>query len=302
MELRIEREGTGVALRLPANEQALVRSLAADLVETLGEAPADPSLRRLTPPAYDDEADERGYREIMGAELLNGRVQALELLAATAGHERLSGEEAEAWLRALNDLRLPPAWRCTRTSPGCRSSWSRRFRRTRRSRPLARLRGEDRGEVGFEKGTVVVVHARRRGARAVQPIAGRYLVARKRVRAGKRLVGEGEIEVVERVRRGFRQLQAATCVVEGRLGAFEHRVGARALPLAPDAVDELTSLQPVVRRRVCAVEQLVVLFGVSVSGLHQRPGLVEEVDAQPSVLVRGEGVGTGLHDGRRASF
>ena len=106
MELRIEREGTGVALRLPANEQALVRSLAADLVETLGEAPADPSLRRLTPPAYDDDADEKGYREIMGAELLNGRVQALELLAATAGHERLSGEEAEAWLRALNDLRL----------------------------------------------------------------------------------------------------------------------------------------------------------------------------------------------------
>ena len=98
--------GKGVALRLPANEKALVRSLAADLVETLGEAPADPSLRRLTPPAYDDEADERGYREIMGAELLNGRVQALELLAATAGHERLSGEEAEAWLRALNDLRL----------------------------------------------------------------------------------------------------------------------------------------------------------------------------------------------------
>ena len=42
----------------------------------------------------------------MGAELMNGRVQALELLAATAGNERLSGEEAEAWLRALNDLRL----------------------------------------------------------------------------------------------------------------------------------------------------------------------------------------------------
>ncbi|MGZ4257350.1 MAG: DUF2017 family protein [Gaiellaceae bacterium] len=106
MDLRIEREGKGVALRLPANEQALVRSLAADLVETLGEAPGDPALRRLTPPAYDDAADEQGYREIMGAELRNGRVQALELLAATAGNERLSAEEAESWLRALNDLRL----------------------------------------------------------------------------------------------------------------------------------------------------------------------------------------------------
>jgi hypothetical protein len=105
-ELRIERTGDGIALHLPLQEQGLLRGLAADLVETLGAAPGDPWLRRLTPPAYDDDADERGYREIMGAELLNGRMQALELLAATAGSEQLSAEEAEAWLRALNDLRL----------------------------------------------------------------------------------------------------------------------------------------------------------------------------------------------------
>jgi hypothetical protein len=106
VDARIERAGHGVALRLPAHEQALVRTLAADLVATLDGAPEDPSLRRLAPPAYDDEADEQAYREIMGAELLTGRKQALELLAATAGNDRLSAEEAEAWLRALNDLRL----------------------------------------------------------------------------------------------------------------------------------------------------------------------------------------------------
>jgi hypothetical protein len=105
-DLRIERAGDGVALHLPVQEQGLIRGLAADLVATLGEAPADPSLRRLSPPAYDDEADEKGYREIMGAELLDGRVQALELVTKTAGNERLSADEAEAWLRALNDLRL----------------------------------------------------------------------------------------------------------------------------------------------------------------------------------------------------
>ncbi len=38
--------------------------------------------------------------------MLDGRRQALELLAVTAGNERLSADEAEAWLRALNDLRL----------------------------------------------------------------------------------------------------------------------------------------------------------------------------------------------------
>jgi hypothetical protein len=105
-ELRIERAADGIALHLPMQEQGLIRGLAVDLVATLGEAPDDPSLRRLTPPAYDDEADEKGYREIMGSELLDDRLQALELLAATAGNERLSADVAEAWLRALNDLRL----------------------------------------------------------------------------------------------------------------------------------------------------------------------------------------------------
>ena len=105
-DLRIERSADGIVLHLPLQEQGLIRGLVADLVATLGEAPADPSLRRLTPPAYEDEADEKGYREIMGDELLNGRLQALELLAATTGNERLSTDEAEAWLRALNDLRL----------------------------------------------------------------------------------------------------------------------------------------------------------------------------------------------------
>jgi hypothetical protein len=108
-DLRIERTAEGVVLHLPLQEQGLIRGLAADLVATLGEAPGDPSLRRLTPPAYDDEPDEKGYRELMGSELLDGRLQALELLAATAGNERLSTDEAEAWLRALSDARLVQA-------------------------------------------------------------------------------------------------------------------------------------------------------------------------------------------------
>jgi hypothetical protein len=42
----------------------------------------------------------------MGSELLNGRREALDLLARTAKQKRLSATEADAWLRALNDLRL----------------------------------------------------------------------------------------------------------------------------------------------------------------------------------------------------
>jgi hypothetical protein len=42
----------------------------------------------------------------MHEELLAGRREALEVLAETARSDRLSGEQLDAWLRALTDLRL----------------------------------------------------------------------------------------------------------------------------------------------------------------------------------------------------
>ena len=96
----------GVELRLTREERALLTGLAGELLVLLDGEPGDPALRRLSPPAYDDEQDEDAYRELMGGELLAGRREALELIARTAEQERLSLEEADAWLRALNDLRL----------------------------------------------------------------------------------------------------------------------------------------------------------------------------------------------------
>jgi hypothetical protein len=96
----------GVQLRLSPEERALLAGLASDLRSQLEGEPADPSFRRLFPPAYEDEQDEQAYRELAADELLDGRRQALELLASTATRDRLSAEEADAWLRALNDLRL----------------------------------------------------------------------------------------------------------------------------------------------------------------------------------------------------
>ena len=95
----------GILLRLAGEERSLLIGLAAEL-RSLLDGTRDPSLRRLFPPAYEDEQDERAYRDLTGGELLDGRREALELLAATAQKDRLSAEEADAWLRALNDLRL----------------------------------------------------------------------------------------------------------------------------------------------------------------------------------------------------
>jgi hypothetical protein len=101
------RSGGEIGLKLSRDERALLVGLAAELRAQLdGEPGGDPSLRRLFPPAYEDEADERGYRELAGDSLLDGRRAALELLAETVDHKSLSAEEADAWLRALNDLRL----------------------------------------------------------------------------------------------------------------------------------------------------------------------------------------------------
>jgi Domain of unknown function (DUF2017) len=106
-ERRIERTADGdYVLRLPDGERALLRGLPGELESVLEAAPEDPVLRRLFPRAYENDEEEAAYRELMGDELLEGRRRALQVLAETAEAERLTGEQAQAWLTALNDLRL----------------------------------------------------------------------------------------------------------------------------------------------------------------------------------------------------
>jgi Domain of unknown function (DUF2017) len=107
-ERPIERTRAGdFRLRLSDGERELLRALPAELASLLADEPDDPSLRRLFPPAYADDAeDEAEYRRLMRTELLAGRREALRVLEETADRERLDGEELAAWLGALNDLRL----------------------------------------------------------------------------------------------------------------------------------------------------------------------------------------------------
>jgi uncharacterized protein DUF2017 len=98
--------GGGVRLELDADERALLAGIGEELRALLDEQPDDPSLRRLYPPAHEDEELEREFRELTRSQLTTGRERAIETLERTAGNELLSAEEADAWLRALNDLRL----------------------------------------------------------------------------------------------------------------------------------------------------------------------------------------------------
>jgi hypothetical protein len=104
----IERTRKGdFRLSLSDGERELLRALPRELLGLLEGDPDDPSLRRLRPSAYEDEpAAEREFGELMHDELAEGRREALQLLADTAGGKLLTREELDAWLRALTDLRL----------------------------------------------------------------------------------------------------------------------------------------------------------------------------------------------------
>ena len=104
----IERAGDGrFRLRLTTAERHLLRELPAELAALLDSGADDPSLRRLFPPGYAEDAGaEAEYQELMHGELLGRHRQALAVLQETADSERLDSAEVDAWLVALNHLRL----------------------------------------------------------------------------------------------------------------------------------------------------------------------------------------------------
>jgi hypothetical protein len=102
----IERTRSGdYRLRLERDERVLLRMLHAEL-ESLLDDPDDPDLRRLFPPAHDDPERDAEYRGLVRDQLVDGRTRALDTLKRTLGGDTLTAEEADAWLRVLNDARL----------------------------------------------------------------------------------------------------------------------------------------------------------------------------------------------------
>jgi hypothetical protein len=89
---------------------------AGDLAAMVGfaedaELPDDPALARLFPDAYSDDEEASGeFRKYTEQGLRSGKAAAARTVLATlppdGGRIRLSEPEAQAWLRALNDVRL----------------------------------------------------------------------------------------------------------------------------------------------------------------------------------------------------
>lgn len=102
---QIERDPAGVRLHFDEHELLLLRQLLAELGALLVD-PDDPAVRRLFPPAHADRESEEQYRSLVRDQLVSGRSSALATMRDTLGRKTLSRDEADAWLRALNDLRL----------------------------------------------------------------------------------------------------------------------------------------------------------------------------------------------------
>jgi hypothetical protein len=100
------KDGT-YKVELGVADRAVLRELPQQLRQAAAANPEDQAFRRLFPPAYaNDPAAEAEYRKLVGHELDESKAQALETLAKTADAEELSEEQLEAWLRALNYVRL----------------------------------------------------------------------------------------------------------------------------------------------------------------------------------------------------
>lgn len=103
-------------LRLPKAERQLLRQLPDELSTLLAgvdnhagaEIPPVPAeLRRLFPVAHPrDAAEEADYVAVARGDLLRHHREALATLERTIDATTLSAPELEAWLAALNDLRL----------------------------------------------------------------------------------------------------------------------------------------------------------------------------------------------------
>lgn len=128
MSTGFRRSRRGLRIALSADETTIIRTLMEQLLEIIDElpksdpglaelgisenreAPRDPVLARLFPDGYRDDAEAAGeFRRYTEAALRDGKREAVEIVLASVrepGDITLDADQARAWLRALNDVRL----------------------------------------------------------------------------------------------------------------------------------------------------------------------------------------------------
>jgi hypothetical protein len=108
------RKGDELVARLVDAEASIVGLLLDQLEQLLAadsaDSGGDPVLRRLLPAGHEDPEVAADYREMTESGLRGGKAEDLAVVRATlprdGGEVRLDPDQARAWLRTTNDLRL----------------------------------------------------------------------------------------------------------------------------------------------------------------------------------------------------
>ncbi len=105
--------GGGANLVLDRMETQMLRQLTAELRALLAkdnDTEDDPVVARLYPNAYERPEDEADYRSLIGDDLEQQKLAALDTVSTALGEKdtevRLGPESVDAWLACLTDLRL----------------------------------------------------------------------------------------------------------------------------------------------------------------------------------------------------
>lgn len=103
----VRRVGDGTyRLRISDDERDLIMSLVSQLRDMLVSEETD-GLQRLFPPGYaNDEEREQEYRVLTHDELLEKRLAAVDVVEHTIAQTSLDEDQVNAWMGAINDLRL----------------------------------------------------------------------------------------------------------------------------------------------------------------------------------------------------
>jgi hypothetical protein len=103
--VRRARDGT-FELRLSDDERDLIVNLAGQLRELLVSGETD-GTQRLFPPGYANDPDrDQEYQQLTHDELLTKRLASVDIVEQTVTESVLDEDQINAWMGAVNDLRL----------------------------------------------------------------------------------------------------------------------------------------------------------------------------------------------------
>jgi hypothetical protein len=104
--IRRNKDG-GYTIKLTDHERDVLRDLPNEVIKLMEDEEDSRSTFRLFPRAYENDLGRQvEYDRLMRDDLATRHIEALRMMQESADAKELSEEQIDAWIRALNQLRL----------------------------------------------------------------------------------------------------------------------------------------------------------------------------------------------------